>query len=210
MSYDTTKLSLVVQAIERGGAALYSLTTVDPIGTVLGAGYVSDATKKGLRVGDLVLVSFGTLNTALTASPSSADVGAASDFASVPQNALLQVNSISSGAATLSASAANMVGPSYTASTGTTLGYGNNIISSTAAQAYALPAPFAGAMLSITKTSSSTAVQTASSTLGGAADTIGLSGVTLTFSASDQSVILEGISSSKWQIVSNVGSVAVS
>ena len=98
-----------------------------------------------------------------------------------------------------------------TASTASTLpGSGAVVISSTAAQAYALPTPYPGAKLSIVKTSSSTAVQTVSSTLGGVAATVGLTGVTLTFSASDQSVILEGISATKWQITSNVGTVTVS
>jgi UDP-N-acetylmuramyl tripeptide synthase len=84
------------------------------------------------------------------------------------------------------------------------------LITSTAAQAYALPAPVIGAELTVLKTSSSTAVQTISATLGGTAATIGLSGVTLTFSAADQSVILRGVSATKWQIASNVGSVTVS
>lgn len=97
------------------------------------------------------------------------------------------------------------------ASTGSTLpNFGEIIISSTAAQAYALPAPVIGAELTILKTSSSTAVQTVSSTLGGTAATIGLTGVTLTFSAADQSIILRGVSSTKWQIASNVGTVTVS
>jgi len=85
-----------------------------------------------------------------------------------------------------------------------------SIISSTAAQAYALPAPFPGLMKTIVKTSSSTAVQTVSATAGGSTSTIGLTGVTLTFSAADQSVILMGVAANKWQIVSNVGSVTVS
>lgn len=98
-----------------------------------------------------------------------------------------------------------------TASTAAALAVGlTSIISSTAAQAYATPAPVAGLLKAIVKTSSSTAVQTVSATLGGSTSTFGLTGVTLTFSAADQAVILFGVSSNKWEIVSNVGSVTVS
>lgn len=98
-----------------------------------------------------------------------------------------------------------------TASTGSTLSqWVASMISSTAAQAYALPAPAAGLIKTIVKLSSSTAVQTVSATLGGVAATIGLTGVTLTFSAADQVVVLAGVSANKWEILVNTGSVTVS
>jgi hypothetical protein len=101
MSYDGNKLSLVVQTIENQGPAQWSYVTADSMATVLGAGYISDATKRNLRVGDFVSVSSGTLNTAVYGSPSTADVGEAQDFASLPAFAELIVASISNGAATL-------------------------------------------------------------------------------------------------------------
>jgi hypothetical protein len=126
------------------------------------------------------------------------------------QSAWLKVSAVSAAGSVTTVGAAK-TDAVVTASTGSTLpGYGEIIISSTAAQAYALPAPVIGAELTILKTSSSTAVQTVSATLGGTAATIGLSGVTLTFSAADQSVVLRGVSATKWQIASNVGTVAVS
>jgi hypothetical protein len=98
----------------------------------------------------------------------------------------------------------------FTASTASTLpGSGTVQITSTAAQAYALPAPIPGQRLTIIKTSSSTAVQTVSSTLGGTAATIGLAGVTITWTAADQSLVLEGVTSTRWQTISNVGSVSI-
>ncbi len=102
-------------------------------------------------------------------------------------------------------------GARETATTASTLSaYLTSEITSTAAQAYILPAPIAGLLKTIIKTSSSTAVQTASATLGGTTSTIGLAGVTLTFTLNDQSITLLGLSGTKWQVISNVGSVTVS
>lgn len=213
MGYDTTKLSLLVQSIENGGQSIWGYTNSanDTIGTILGAAYVSDALKKGAKVGDIVIVGSGAVNTQLTASPTTVDVGEVSDFAANPTSVMLQFSAISNGAGTLVPVIAPDLDAAEVASTGSTLSaFGVSEINSTAAQAYALPAPIRGIRKTIVKTSSSTAVQTVSATLGGTAATIGLSGVTLTFNAADQSVILEGVSATKWQIVSNVGSVAVS
>jgi hypothetical protein len=163
-------------------------SSVDTLATIAAAGYFANtANASRLAVGDIVYA-----------------VG--SDNA-----AFLKVTAVAATTGSVTTTGASKTDAVLTASTGSTLpGYGEILISSTAAQAYALPAPVIGAELTILKTSSSTAVQTVSSTLGGTAATIGLTGVTLTFSAADQSVILRGVSSTKWQIASNVGSVAVS
>lgn len=213
MSYDTTKLSQVVSSIEGQGPAVWTYANIanDTLATILGAGYVSDASKKGIKVGDIILVASGAQNSAIYGSPSTVDVGEANDFAANPATVMLQLSSISGGAGTLVPVVAADLDTTETASTGSTLSaYGLSIISSTAAQAYQLPAPIPGVRKTLVKTSSSTAVQTVSSTLGGTAATFGLSGVLLTFSAADQSIILEGVTTTKWQIVSNVGTVTVS
>lgn len=163
-------------------------SSADTLATIAAAGYFANtANANRMAVGDLIYA-----------------VG--SDNA-----AWLKVTVVAATTGSVTTAGAASTDAVLTASTGSTLpGYGEIIISSTAAQAYALPAPVIGAQLTILKTSSSTAVQTVSATLGGTAATIGLSGVTLTFSAADQSVILRGVSATKWQIASNVGSVTVS
>jgi hypothetical protein len=83
-----------------------------------------------------------------------------------------------------------------------------SLITSTAAQAYILPAPALGLTKMVLKTSSSTAVQTISSTLGGVAATLGI-GHTLTFTGSDQAVVLVGLSSTAWQVLINSGGMAI-
>jgi hypothetical protein len=162
-------------------------SSTDTFATIAAAGYFANtANLSRLSVGDVVYV-----------------VG--SDGAG-----WLKVTAVAAttGSVTTASTGASIVATASTASTLAATGVA--VISSTAAQAYALPTPYPGARLTILKTSSSTAVQTVSSTLGGTAATIGLTGVTLTFSASDQSVILEGVTATKWQIASNVGSVTVS
>lgn len=97
-----------------------------------------------------------------------------------------------------------------TASTGSTLSLTQpSVISSTAAQAYALPAPAQGLVKVVMKTSSSTAVQTISSTLGGVAATLGGVGHTLTFTAADQAVVLLGQSATAWAVLVNSGGMAI-
>lgn len=100
MTYDTSKLSLILQTIERGPRR-WVYFTADTIAAVLAAGYISDATKKGLQLGDLVEVFSGTLNTALTNVPSTAAEGSVSEFASQPSYELCQVSGITTGAASL-------------------------------------------------------------------------------------------------------------
>jgi hypothetical protein len=99
MAYNGNNISLVVQTIENQGPAQWSYVTADSLAAVLAAGYISDATKRNMRVGDFVSVSSGTLNTAVYSSPSTADVGEAQDFAALPAFAELIVSAISAGGA---------------------------------------------------------------------------------------------------------------
>lgn len=105
MAYVSDKLSLIVSTIEGQGPNLWNYPTSDSLATVLGAGYISDATKKNLRIGDIVLVSTGTFNTAVypASGASTADVGEAADFTAAPSAEWFMVDSITTGAATLKA-----------------------------------------------------------------------------------------------------------
>lgn len=101
MGYTSGNLSLRSGVIGGGAPRQWDYFTADSLATVIGAGYISDATKKGLLLGDVVNVFSGTLNTALTASPSTADVGAVSRFSAAPSFGVFMVSAVSSGAATL-------------------------------------------------------------------------------------------------------------
>lgn len=101
MAYDGNKLSLLVSSIEGQGPQIWSLIGPDAINTVLGAGYISDATKRGMRVGDIVEVAAGTLNTAVYTAPTTADVGDGNDFASQPAQCRCVLASVSAGAGSL-------------------------------------------------------------------------------------------------------------
>lgn len=109
MSYDGNKLSLLVQSIENQGPAIWSLITPDAVSAILAAGYISDASKRNLSVGDIVEVSSGTLNTAVYTAPSTADVGEVTDFAAQPIQLRCVVASISLGAASLQPAAKRTV-----------------------------------------------------------------------------------------------------
>jgi hypothetical protein len=109
LAYDGNRLSLLVSSIEGQGPQIWSLIGPDAISTVLGAGYISDATKRGLRVGDIVEVSAGTLNTAVYSSPSTADVGDANDFAAQPAQCRCVLASITAGAGSLQPAAKRVV-----------------------------------------------------------------------------------------------------
>jgi len=104
MAYSTAKVSLMCSTIEGQGPQLWSVINSDSIATMMGAGYISDATKIGMRVGDLVFLSSGTFNTAVypSSGASTAAVGEGADFTDTPPvRAVMQVGSIASGAATL-------------------------------------------------------------------------------------------------------------
>ena len=108
MSYDTSKLSLWTQNIE-GGFKEWIYLTADPLATVLGTGYFSDAAAKRLNVGDLVFVMSGALNTATVTEGAEvfpATVGVGGSFSSAPIWQPCLVQSVSAaGAATLVAAA---------------------------------------------------------------------------------------------------------
>lgn len=103
MAYNNGRLSAIVSTIEGQGPSLWSYITADTLATVIAAGYLSDALKFGMRIGDLVLCAIGTLNTAVypSSGASTADVGEAADFTAVPQWVWLQVVSFTGNAANL-------------------------------------------------------------------------------------------------------------
>lgn len=102
MSYSSNKLSVVQGTLGGASARTFEYFTSDAVATILAAGYISDATKKGMRVGDMVRAFIGTLNTTgADASPSTAARGTVSEFASAPRIAWMMVSSITTGAATL-------------------------------------------------------------------------------------------------------------
>lgn len=81
MAYTSGTLSELAHVI--GGRGKYwSYVTADDLATVGGAGYVSDAGKKRLNVGDVIFVLAGTLSTLIGASPSLVSAGVTSEFAS--------------------------------------------------------------------------------------------------------------------------------
>lgn len=82
MAYDPTQLKLIVQSVA-GSEKIWAYDGTDSIATVAGAGYVTDATSKGLSVKDVVYVR-------------GADAG---------QAAWMYVSAISNGAATLARNA---------------------------------------------------------------------------------------------------------
>ncbi len=86
MAYTSTNLNCFTEAPLASGLKFWTYETTDAIGTVLGAGYITDATKKRVAKGDLVFV----VNTT-----------SATFF-------LTQVLSVSSGAATLEMAASPM------------------------------------------------------------------------------------------------------
>lgn len=102
MGYSSNKLSLRTGQIGGGGPRVWEYFIADSLATICGAGYISDATKKGMLVGDTVMVYFATLNTTgPDQSPSTVARGQSSEFAANPTFATLSVSSISAGAATL-------------------------------------------------------------------------------------------------------------
>lgn len=108
MAYVSGNLTLLASAIG-GKERIWEYITTDTPATVLAAGYISDATKKRLQIGDRVQVTYGTLNTSLTANPSTAADGTVSEFASLPNVVMMVVSSITTGAATLIAPAQPLI-----------------------------------------------------------------------------------------------------
>lgn len=109
MAYTANNLSQLGGTIG-GRNRWWTYETADTMATVLGAGYISDATKKRLLVGDVVFVRFGTLNTTgPDASPSTNARGVVNEFAAAPGYEVCMVDAISSGAATLKTARAETI-----------------------------------------------------------------------------------------------------
>jgi hypothetical protein len=101
VGYKANNLSVLQNTIGGVGRTWFYWTS-DSISTVLGAGYISDADKHRMQIGDVVQVLSGTLNTTgPDQSPSTHSRGTVSEFASDPSLSWMVVDSISSGAATL-------------------------------------------------------------------------------------------------------------
>lgn len=103
MGYTPDNLSLVSGNIGGRGRRRFDYWTDDTLATIVGAGYISDATKKGMRVGDIVEVFYGTLITVgPDQSPATVAGGTTSEFAAQPTSVeLFYCKSISAGAATI-------------------------------------------------------------------------------------------------------------
>jgi hypothetical protein len=108
MTYQTSQLSVWTQTIE-GNLKEWIYITADPLATVLGAGYFSDAALKRLSIGDIMFVLSGTINTANVTEgaelfPATPGVGGAFSAAPIWQPCV--VSSINAaGAATVVAAA---------------------------------------------------------------------------------------------------------
>src|SRR5260370_38307997 len=106
VAYNTSNLSLWTQTIE-GNFKEWIYITADPLATVLGAGYFSDAFNKRVAIGDLVWVMSGTLNAATLTEgaevfPATLGVGGA--FSSAPTWQPCLVSSVTAaGAGTVAA-----------------------------------------------------------------------------------------------------------
>lgn len=57
MAYTPATLSLTAKGITYQGGQVWEYTTSDPFSTIDDAGYVTDASSKGMRVGDLVFIN---------------------------------------------------------------------------------------------------------------------------------------------------------
>lgn len=109
MAYTGNTLSQLQGAIG-GRSRWWTYETADSLATVLGAGYVSDATKRRLIVGDIIFCRFGTLNTTGPDAATSTNArGVVSEFAAAPGFEVLEVDAIASGAATLKTARAESI-----------------------------------------------------------------------------------------------------
>lgn len=84
---------------------------------------------------------------------------------------------------------------------------GMTLLASTAAKTYTMDIPSIGCQKQVICTASSTTVQTLSS--GSTGITFDGSADTLTFNGINESVILQGVSTTRWAILSNTGSVGI-
>jgi hypothetical protein len=71
----------------------YAYFTDDTLTTVFGTGYFSDGYKHGIRLGDIIDVFVGTINTVVTStSPTTAAAGALSEFSALSAYTRVQVS----------------------------------------------------------------------------------------------------------------------
>lgn len=85
MAYNGDYLSNAVYLGSKAGRRLWHYSTTDAAATIAGSGYISDATKRGMEVGDVVIV------TTVTTLPHTTPLGVS----------VYVVSAISSGAATV-------------------------------------------------------------------------------------------------------------
>lgn len=179
--------NLVLWAHGNGKKLFRYDSSTDAMATVNTAGYFNNTDDDIIMaVGDLIYVK-------------------ASD-----STAVLEVASLSSGAVTTSLIGGVGAEETVAGSTATVAiaATGLTNLTSTAAQTVALGGPVAGAKKSIIKTGGSTAIITVNS--GSTDITFDGTNQNLTFDAANESVILEGISATRWGIMSNTGSVGAS
>lgn len=102
MAYTADQLSMLVDTIGGRGPRIWQYWSDDSVATILGSGYISDAGKKRMSVGDIVWVFRGTyITVGPDQSPSTVAGGTVSEFAATPTWGLYVVSAVSSGAATL-------------------------------------------------------------------------------------------------------------
>lgn len=102
MAYTKGTLSKIIDTIE-SGTAYFVYTTADSIAAVLASGYISDATDKRLKIGDIVDVFSGTAATAgisLGAASFTPTVGVAPPWTAQPDFARCIVKSVTTATTT--------------------------------------------------------------------------------------------------------------
>lgn len=95
MAYNANRLYLLNQGIGRG-VRNWGYYTADSLATVLGSGYFSDGVKQGLKLGDVIDVFVGTLNSPVATTPSTAAAGDLSEFSALTDYARCQVSATNS------------------------------------------------------------------------------------------------------------------
>lgn len=118
----------------------------------------------------------------------------------------LIVTAVSSGVVTTRVLDETVVDTASTASTIPATGFSD--LTSTGAVNYALAAPFKGAKKTLFKSASSTAIITVSTTAAGA--TFDGSSDAAAFNGAGDCLQLVGLSTTRWAVVSNTGSVSIS
>ena len=100
MAYVSKHLRKVLDLGGIVGGKLWAYDTVDATGDVDGAGYISDATKKGMLKGDIVIVRIWTTAVPVATSELQAADGAGNDLVSTGFHFVIGINA-TTGAADL-------------------------------------------------------------------------------------------------------------